>query len=224
MTSSFFNSYLGDRRYRAEDWAKYFKQLIGNGYFAKEPTSMKVQAADGLNVKIEAGCCFINGYIGYSEGTDILTIQHGGIKTRIDRVVLRLDTLEKRCIYPHIIQGIVQDSPFCPNVVRSGQIYDLGIAEITVPANASSISQCRIVDTRIDNYLCGAVVGIIKQFDAVDFINRLNEAYNDAWEKFVESVILSNGDIILNITDEKMKKDLKMLKRRHTVVDLFSIM
>ena len=48
MKSSFFDSLNGDRRYSSADWAKYFRQFIGNGVYTNPATSMQVQAAGGM--------------------------------------------------------------------------------------------------------------------------------------------------------------------------------
>lgn len=186
MRSGFFNSMkaegekFGDRVYRAENWAEYFAQFIGNGVYANPATSMQVRSVSGLIVRISAGSCFINGYTGYADGTDVLTLNYGSGLPRIDRIVLRLDHAA-RSIYPVVIMGTATESPVPPNIVRNNVMYDLCIAQISVAANTTSVSQANIADTRYNSAVCGIVSGVINQIDTTDLFLQ----YEAQWNNFV---------------------------------------
>ena len=177
MRSSFFNSLNGDRKYNATHWAEYFSQFIGNGVYAEPSTSMQVQATKGMTVKVGAGACFINGYAGYGDGSDVLTLDLGTSASRIDRIVIRLD-YSLRSIYPAIIKGTAASSPEAPAIVRDGTYYDICIAEITVGINAAEITQSDIKDVRGDNTVCGWVAGTIDQIDTTGLFAQ----YEAQWE------------------------------------------
>ena len=177
MRSSFFNSLNGDRKYNATHWAEYFSQFIGNGVYAEPSTSMQVQAVKGMTVKVGAGACFINGYAGYADGSDALTLDLGTSAKRIDRIVIRLD-YSLRSIYPAIIKGTAASSPVAPAIVRDGTYYDICIAEITVGINAAEITQSDIKDVRGDNTVCGWVAGTIDQIDTTELFAQ----YEAQWE------------------------------------------
>ena len=177
MRSSFFNSLNGDRKYNATHWAEYFSQFIGNGVYAEPSTSMQVQAVKGMEVKVGAGACFINGYAGYADGSDALTLDLGGSAKRIDRIVIRLD-YGLRSIYPAIIKGTAASLPEVPAIVRDGTYYDICIAEITVGINAAEITQSDIKDVRGDNTVCGWVAGTIDQIDTTELFAQ----YEAQWE------------------------------------------
>lgn len=177
MRSSFFNSLNGDRKYNATHWAEYFSQFIGNGVYAEPSTSMQVQATKGMAVKVGAGACFINGYAGYGDGSDVLTLDLGTSAKRIDRIVIRLD-YSLRSIYPAIIKGTAASSPVAPAIVRDGTYYDICIAEITVGINAAEITQSDIKDVRGDNTVCGWVAGTIDQIDTTELFAQ----YEAQWE------------------------------------------
>lgn len=177
MRSSFFNSLNGDRKYNATHWAEYFSQFIGNGVYAEPSTSMQVQAVKGMTVKVGAGACFINGYAGYGDGSDALTLDLGTSAKRIDRIVIRLD-YSLRSIYPAIIKGTAASSPVAPAIVRDGTYYDICIAEITVGINAAEITQADIKDVRGDNTVCGWVAGTIDQIDTTELFAQ----YEAQWE------------------------------------------
>lgn len=223
MRSGFFNSHLGDRKYSAEDWADYFRQFIGNGVYANPATSMQVQAADGLTVRVAAGSCFINGYTGHSDGSDVLKLQYGGTYPRIDRIVIRLD-MTTRSIYPAVIMGNEAETPSPPDIIRKASVYDLCAAEITVGANVTEIQQSDIADKRFDADVCGIVAGLIEQIDADEYISQMQFAYEIAWQMFLDSVLFRDGNIIITLPNEELKQDVAMLKRsRHSVADMFRV-
>ena len=226
MKSTFFNSYLGDRKYRAEDWAAYFKQFISNGIYANPASSMEVIAAGMLRIRISAGSCFIDGYAAYADGTDTLTLQHGGIFSRIDRIVIRLDLMD-RSIYPAIIQGEEAAEPIAPEIVRSGYIYDLCVAEITVPANAVSITVSDITDTRLDVELCGVVTGILEQIEPGEYISQIELMHASAWENFLKKVLEKDGNIIITLPVEELREKVELLASKigtKSVADHFHVM
>lgn len=237
MRSGFFNSYLGDRKYSAEDWADYFRQFIGNGVYANPATSMQVQAAGKLAVKIAAGSCFINGYVGYSDGSDFLKLQYGGTYPRIDRIVIRLD-MTTRSIYPAVIRGNEAETPSPPDIIRKASVYDLCAADITVSANVTEIQQSDIADKRFDADVCGIVAGLIEQIDAEDYISQITSQMTEAitsasehalsmvsaeWNKFLETVLTKDGNIIITLPNEELKSEVARLKRGRSVADLFHV-
>lgn len=233
MRSGFFNSHLGDRKYSVEDWADYFRQFIGNGVYANPATSMQIQAAGKLTVRIAAGSCFINGYVGYSDGSDVLKLQYGGTYPRIDRIVIRLD-MTTRSIYPAVIMGNEAETPSPPDIIRKSHIYDLCAAEITVGANVTEIRQSDIKDMRFDTDVCGIVAGLIDQIDTDDYISQMTAAITAAselalltvsaeWNKFLDSVLTKDGNVIITLPNEELKSEVARLKRGRSVADLFHV-
>ena len=51
-----------DRVYKAEDWAWYFATFIANGIFPKPSDGLQVVAYSGMEIRVNAGYAFINGY------------------------------------------------------------------------------------------------------------------------------------------------------------------
>lgn len=216
MRSFCFNSLNGDRKYRAENWTEYFATFIGNGVFAAPAASMQIKETSGLSVRVAAGKCFINGYAGYADGADILTLQYGGALPRIDRIVIRLD-LAARNIYPAVITGTAAQIPVPPDIVRKGALFDLGIAKISVAANASAVTQAQITDTRSDSEVCGFVKGVVDQIDVTDLFAQ----YQAAWDNFFGSLTANNDKIIINTADEQARRDITVLKADQSITEYF---
>ena len=173
MKSAFFNSVGKDRRYSAVDWAKYFKQFIGNGVFGQNSGNMMVVPSAGMVLNVNAGSCFINGYVGYCDG-ETVTLDVGGTSARVDMVAARLD-LNARDIHIYVAKG---DGTNAPAPSRNSTYYDLVLAYVSVGAGAAEITAANITDKRGDNSVCGWVVGIVDQIDT----SALFAQYDARWD------------------------------------------
>lgn len=159
--SGFFNSSDGDRVYDALDFAAYFGSLVSNGVFYATATNLQVSPGTGLAVSVAAGSAWINGY--RYENTDALNMllaTANGSNPRIDRVVVRLSQIS-RSIQLAIITGTPAVTPVAPALTRTSDIYELGIADVLIPAAATSIAPNNITDTRLNTSLCGTVNSLV---------------------------------------------------------------
>lgn len=159
--SGFFNSSGGDRVYDATDFAAYFGDLISNGVFYMATTNLQVTPAIGLAVSVAAGSAWINGYR-YENTNDLnmpLTTANGS-NPRIDRIVVRLSQIS-RSIRLAVVAGTPASTPAAPTLTRTSDIYELGIADVLVPAAATSIVANNITDTRLNTDLCGLVNSLV---------------------------------------------------------------
>ena len=159
--SGFFNSNSGDRVYNATDFAAYFGNLVSNGIFYRTTENLKVTAAMGMSVTVAAGSAWINGY-NYENTTplDLIIATANGVNPRIDRVVIRWSNVD-RAINLAVKTGAPASIPLPPDLTRTADIYELGIADITVPRGAVSIIQDNITDTRLTPTLCGLVNSLV---------------------------------------------------------------
>ncbi len=108
-----------------------------------------------------AGSAWINGY--RYENTDDLNIPlttANGSNPRIDRIVVRL-SMVSRSIQLAAVAGTPAASPLAPALTRTSDIYELGIADVLVPAAATSIAANNITDTRLNTSLCGLVNSLV---------------------------------------------------------------
>lgn len=190
--SGFFNARLVagvyDRTYNADDYCDNLAVIISNGVLRSASDDLKVTAS-GLNLTVNKGRAWINGHYYWNENTyslPAIIAPTGG--TRIDRVILRFDkTITVRSITLQYLTGTAATSPVAPALTRTDTIYDLCIAEITVGANATSLS---VKDTRGDADLCGwvySVSGDNSFFTSLD--NEFNEWFTDTKDE-VASVTL----------------------------------
>lgn len=159
--SGFFNSAGGDRVYDAADFASYFGKLVSNGIFYAVATNLQVTAGSGMSVSILAGSAWIKGYS--YENTDALELELAtadGVNPRIDRIVVRWSAVNRE-IRLAVLTGTAVASPVPPSLTRSDNVYELALADITVPQGAVTVAAQNITDTRLSTSLCGTVNSLI---------------------------------------------------------------
>lgn len=138
----FFNSVNGDRKYKSEDFANYFKTFIGTGV-NPNTDSLRVVKASNTQVKILPGSACIDGYL-YLNSTELIKNIDTNV-TRIDRVVLRLDIVN-RLLNVLVVQGTASAAP---NLTVNNSIHELSLAKITIKGTSTIIE-----DERGQNNLC----------------------------------------------------------------------
>jgi len=159
--SGFFNSNSGDRIYDATDFATYFGNLVSNGIFYRTADNLKVTVAMGMTVTVAAGSAWINGY-NYENTTplDLIIATADGVNPRIDRVVIRWSNVD-RAINLAVKTGAPAVAPLAPELTRTADIYELGIADVTISKGVVSIIQDNITDIRLSSSLCGLVNSLV---------------------------------------------------------------
>lgn len=175
MEKSFvFNSVNGDRRYKAEDFREYFASFIGNGVFPNPSSNLQVVDNNNMTITVKKGKGWINGAIYINTDDLVINIDPAdGILNRIDRVVLRFDTLNRN-IKLAVKKCTFNSSPVATELQRDADAYELGLADIYIRAGAISITQSSITDLRLDKNLCGIVKGTIEEIDTTTLLAQLS--------------------------------------------------
>ena len=171
--SGFFASVGGDRKYNMDFLARWVASFIGNGVYDGE----LAVTADGstMSVTLPSGRAWINGYYYHNDGDMTFAIANAdGVLNRKDTVVLRWD-VNARSITTQVLTGTFSSSPIAPQITRSAEQYDLKIAEISIPAGTTAITQSLITDTRLDNDVCGIVTGVVKQVDTTALYQQIQD-------------------------------------------------
>ena len=195
--SGFFASVGGDRKYNMDFLARWVASFISNGTYNDE---LAVTAdGSGMSVTLPAGRAWINGYHYRNDGDLTLPIDNAdGVLHRKDTVVLRWD-VNARLITCTVIKGTPASSPIAPQIVRGAEQYDLKLAEISVPAGTTAITQQLITDTRLDNNVCGIVHAVVDHINTTTLYNQVqadlqhfrtvNEADFTAWVQSLKDVL-----------------------------------
>lgn len=154
MISGFFDN----TEVLTEDFARFAAGILTNGVIADVETSLLVTApTSGMKVNVAPGYAWINGHFGKNEeSTEVDVTMADSTYPRRDRVIVRLDFNEKT-VSLTTITGEAAANPQPPELVRTGTIYDLGLALLTIPAGTLNITDEMVYDTRRDPTVCGGV-------------------------------------------------------------------
>lgn len=193
----FFNSINGDRVYDSADFALFFSKYFTNGVF--DGGLSVVSAQDGMKITVNKGDANINGYRYTNDDSLIFSLNVGDPQySRIDNIVVRFD-LDNRTISTIVDEGIAQPAPIAKTPQRTSLLYDLVIAQVTIPAGTTELSDTMIKDTRFDNNLCGIVEGAVKQINTSNVFAQYNAYFNE-W--FSNLKIQLDGDVAGNLQNE----------------------
>lgn len=163
--SGFFNSLLIDGEYdraiNANDFRNYMAAVVSTGVRRSYLNDLRVTAAGGMALSIGAGFAVVEGaYFLNDTAFNSFTVPTAptGERSRIDRVVIRLDdSVSVREVTFAYKQGTPAAEPVAPALVRSGDIFEIALADIVVAPMATEITQDKITDQRPNEELCGWV-------------------------------------------------------------------
>lgn len=181
--SSFFNAILDqegtpDRSYLAEDFALYFNSFIGNGVFPNPSINLQLVSNNDMTVTLKHGSAWINGYFYVNTDDLIFNIDIAdGVLNRIDRVVLRLDFLNRE-IKSYVKKGQFASAAIATDLQRDADAYEIALANIAISKGIISISQANITDLRLNKELCGIVHAVVDQVDTTAIFNQFQSWYS----------------------------------------------
>lgn len=196
----FFNSVSGDRVYDASDVARFLKKFFTNGVFNN---SLQVITNDNMTVSIKSGSANIEGYS--YENDEVLTLDIADADStlsRIDSVILRLD-LTNRQITVQILSGSTATNPSQPSIIRTGNVYDLRLANISVPTGATRITADMITDTRFTND-CGNVTQAVLSLNTEDIFNQYNQLFYNWFNEIKEKLSTDTAGKLQNEINDLM--------------------
>lgn len=173
--SGFFPYVAGDANseYDSAWLAQYIAAIISNGTYNGD----LAVTADGsaMSVTLPSGRAWINGYHYRNDGDLTLAIDNAdGVLSRKDIVVLRWD-INARSITAQVVKGTPASAAAAPSITRTAEQYDLKIAEISIPAGTTAITQSLITDTRLDDTVCGIVTGVVDQVDTTTLYAQIQD-------------------------------------------------
>lgn len=146
-----------DREYTAAEFAEMFSLYLTNG-IRNGGTNLMVVPDNGLFVRVLPGDAIINGYYYRlrDEGRIFQLERNSAATNRIDRIVLRLDLRqdEGRSITLALKRGNT-------SLVRNNEIWELGLADISVPMGFTQLTAAQISDRRLDSGVCGLINSLV---------------------------------------------------------------
>lgn len=121
--------------------------------------TLKVTKSGDLGISIAKGFAKLGGAWFENESPYLITLDAGGSVDRYDCVIIRNDDSEA-VKAPNIYIKSLSAVPTVNDLTRGGDIYEVCIAYVRVPAFVTSFVAENIVDTREDGELCNVMSGV----------------------------------------------------------------
>lgn len=139
--------------------AKSFARNLGNGVIAGELNALEVAASTpaAMSVDIETGGARIQGYDYYNSAVVTKTIEAADVThPRIDRIIVRnTATGSPGAAIIVVLKGTAATPATAPSLTRSSTVYDISLAQVSIPVGTTSISASNITDERASDTVCG---------------------------------------------------------------------
>ena len=186
ISSYFFNALFDgvsyDREYNAEDFSNYLDGIVGNGVFPNPSTQLQVRAGSGMNVIVGAGNGWIFGHKMVNSADLTLAIGSSDVLlNRIDAVVFYLD-YDNRTMGIAVKEGTAAATPVAPSLQRNASKYEMCLAQISVPKQATAVTAAQITDTRMNSDLCGFVQGLVQQVSTTTLFTQWQAQFEQWFE------------------------------------------
>ena len=202
VTSGFFNSVNGDRKYNADQMSEFFRGIVTEGVFQNLDGGLAVSAGSGMSVNVATGRAIINWK--WVENDDILALTIPAASStygRIDAVVLNYNETYRR-VTIIVKAGTASASPTAPSMTRAGGVYQMALAYVNVPANATSVT---VTDKRADSTVCGwAAVAQSADGEIIAMLNAMKTGFDGV--TYPSPVEMVQG------CDEKLQGEIDLVK------------
>ncbi len=215
ITSGFFDSLNGDRKYHASDMSSLFDGLIIDGIFASIGTAFAVKAAGGLTVNVGIGKAWFNHTWTVNDAILPLTAPEAEVLlNRIDAVVLEVNTTESvRANSIKIIKGTPASAPVNPTLENEGDVHQYPLCYIYRKYGTTVINQADITST-IGTESTPFVTSILQTVNLDELLGQ----WQDELDQFVDNQLQEVSDWVeskeSSITSwfDQMKADLQSEK------------
>lgn len=173
LTSGFYNSVNGDRKYNAEQLSSIFDGLINDGILYNVGNRFNVTALGENNIQIGSGRAWFNHTWIYNDSNYTISLEDSSpLLNRIDAVVLEINrNSDIRSSQIMIIKGEESSSPSNPNLIKDEYQNQYPLAYIYRKANSSSITQ-EDITIKVGTEECPYVTGILPVEDIDKFIEE----------------------------------------------------
>lgn len=163
VTSGFFNSLNGDRRYNAEQMSAIFDGVINDGVFANIGTAFTVNADSEFTVNVGIGRAWFNSIWVYNDAILPVTFDIPEVLlNRIDAVVIEIDKSDGvRAGSIKIVKGTPSSDPQRPTLTRNDYINQYPLAYVLVETGVTAITQGKIT-SMIGTSSCPYITGILQ--------------------------------------------------------------
>lgn len=219
VSSGFFNSLNGDRKYNAAQMSAIFDGLIIDGVFASIGTAFAVKAAGGLTVNVGIGKAWFDHTWTVNDSILPMTAPEAEVLLdRIDAVVLEVNGMESvRENTIKFVKGNPSSAPSRPTLTNEGNVHQYPLCYIYRKYGTAVINQADITPM-VGTESTPFVTGILQTISLDELLGK----WQDELDRFIDARSQEVDDWIAQEESDftawfnKMKADLQ---QEQTVLD-----
>lgn len=219
VSSGFFNSLNGDRKYNAAQTSAIFDGLIIDGVFASIGTAFAVKAAGGLTVNVGIGKAWFDHTWTVNDSILPMTAPEAEVLLdRIDAVVLEVNGMESiRENTIKFVKGNPSSAPSRPILTNEGNVHQYPLCYIYRKYGTAVINQADITPM-VGTESTPFVTGILQTISLDELLGK----WQDELDRFTDARSQEVDDWIAQEESDftawfnKMKADLQ---QEQTVLD-----
>lgn len=212
VSSGFFNSLNGDRKYNAAQMSAIFDGLIIDGVFASIGTAFAVKAAGGLTVNVGVGKAWFDHTWTVNDSILLMTASEAEVLLdRIDAVVLEVNGTESvRENTIKFVKGNPSSAPSRPTLTNEGNIHQYPLCYIYRKYGTAVINQADITPM-VGTESTPFVTGILQTISLDELLGK----WQDELDRFTDARSQEVDDWIAQEESDftawfnKMKADLQ---------------
>ena len=216
VTSGFFNSLYGDRRYSAEQMSALFDGIINDGVFANIGTAFAVNADTGNVITIGIGRAWYNSAWVYNDAILPIALDTSEILLdRIDAVVIDVNhNNDVRNGAIEIVKGTASSSPQRPVMINTSDHHQYPLAYIYRKAGSNEIVQANITNM-IGTSSCPYITGILQ----VQNIDKIVAQWEDQWAQWFTAETQAGNNEMTQWMGEKQLEFNTWFGNLQTILD-----
>ena len=219
VSSGFFNSLNGDRKYNAAQMSAIFDGLIIDGVFASIGTAFAVKAAGGLTVNVGIGKAWFDHTWTVNDSILPMTAPEAEVLLdRSDAVVLEVNGMESvRNNTIKFVKGNPSSAPSRPTLTNEGNVHQYPLCYIYRKYGTAVINQADITPM-VGTESTPFVTGILQTISLDELLGKWQDEldrFTDARSKEVDDWI-AQEESDFTAWFNKMKADLQ---QEQTVLD-----
>lgn len=219
VSSGFFNSLNGDRKYNAAQMSAIFDGLIIDGVFASIGTAFAVKAAGGLTVNVGIGKAWFDHTWTVNDSILPMTVPEAEVLLdRIDAVVLEVNGMKSiRENTIKFVKGNPSSAPSRPILTNEGNVHQYPLCYIYRKYGTAVINQADITPM-VGTESTPFVTGILQTISLDELLGK----WQDELDRFTDARSQEVDDWIAQEESDftawfnKMKADLQ---QEQTVLD-----
>ena len=179
----------GDRAVGSEFLRGFWKTFFDTGVVQAPTDALQVTADGGMALRVNPGICLIEGVLGRAKYPVLVTLPPSDpARDTFWRIFLRRDlSLAVRQIVAEVREG-------APPPIREGDVWEIALADVSVPRLAQGLTQSNVTDRRNDPALCGHIRAPLNNPDLSAFVRQADAFMDEARARWRERMAAADGE------------------------------